>query len=54
MTRINPAHVNPPPEVTPEEAERNKRQQSEQEAALHDPKAEKGEVPPVHPDKATG
>lgn len=25
MTRINPAHVNPPEETTPEEAERNKR-----------------------------
>lgn len=33
MTRINPAHVNPPREVTPEEAERNKGDMTSDEAA---------------------
>lgn len=42
MTRINPAHVNPPREVTPEEAERNKRDLTSDEAARrrHDDEGE--------------
>lgn len=32
MTRINPAHVNPPRETTPEEAERDKRDMTRNEA----------------------
>ncbi len=32
MTRFNPAHINPPRETTPEEAERNKRAMTRDEA----------------------
>ncbi|WP_167626620.1 hypothetical protein [Paracoccus luteus] len=44
----------PPRDVTAEEAERNKRQQSVQDAAIRDPDTAKGDAPPAKSDKATG
>lgn len=44
----------PPRDVTAEEAERNKRQQSEQEAAIRNPHTTPGDAPPANSDKATG
>jgi|GEM_PF-4852552 len=41
-------------DVRPDNAERAKRQQSEQEAAIRDPKTNEGDVPPANPGKATG
>lgn len=48
-TRYNPVR-----DVTSDEAERNKRQQTRQEAAIQDPQAKEGDVPPANPGKATG
>ncbi|MBB1490813.1 MULTISPECIES: hypothetical protein [unclassified Paracoccus (in: a-proteobacteria)] len=41
-------------DVRSDNAERAKRQQSEQEAAIQDPKTKEGNVPPANPGKATG
>ena len=40
-------------DVKPDTAERNKRQQAEQEAAIRDPQTEEGDVPSPNSDKAT-
>lgn len=41
-------------DVRSDEAERAKRQQAAEKAAIRDPKVNKDDVPPPHPDKATG
>lgn len=41
-------------DVSRDNAERMKRQQAEQEAAIRDPQAEEGNVPSPNPGKATG
>lgn len=48
-TRYNPVR-----DVTADEAERDKRQQAEQEAAIRDPETREGNVPDADSDKATG
>lgn len=44
MTRINPAHVNPPRETTPEEAEANKRDMTRNEAAQRERESARNEA----------
>ena len=41
-------------DVRPDSAERMKRQQAEQEAAIRDPQTREGNVPTANPGKATG
>ena len=45
---------NPVRDVTSDEAQRDKRQQAEQEAAIRDPATKEGNVPAVDSGKATG
>ena len=48
-TRYNPVR-----DVTSDEAERDKRRQSQQEAAVRDPQTKEGDVPTAESGKATG